>query len=145
MLKWPAEDPHPYRAFRLLRNCQKLKSLSVEIPFTQRPGFAALREVRGLERVIIRHPQDQRGATEHVQPYLNYHRYLSWSDKIQALRKDCRCPDAMDLRAAMCRPRLEQRKPKADATDLFQNDPLELCQNQGARLTRAQAAKLRRG
>ncbi|KAA6414623.1 MAG: hypothetical protein FRX48_01373 [Lasallia pustulata] len=142
MLRWQAEDPNPKRAFRLLHNCQKLRNLYLKIPSNQPPGFAALREVRGLECVMICHDSSEAEVLEHIRPYLSSQNYGVQCDRvhfeqIQALMDDCRCPDANDLRAAMCRPRLEQRKPRADTVDLFRKDRLKLWRNEGDKLAEA--------
>ena len=48
------EGPNAKEAFRLLKTCRRLRRLQFSLPCSMPPGYAALREVRGLEEVIIR-------------------------------------------------------------------------------------------
>lgn len=58
------------KAFRLLKTCSKLKTLQFTVPCSHAPGYAALREVRGLETVKVlglvhfrRHPHRRPRST----------------------------------------------------------------------------------
>ena len=58
---WSGLDPK--RAFRLLKTCQGLKSLKINMNGEALQGFAALREVRGLENVTV--SRETNALTQH--------------------------------------------------------------------------------
>ena len=51
--KWVGNDPKA--AFRLLKTCSRLKSIMFNLCYYEPKGYAALKEVRGVEEVKIQH------------------------------------------------------------------------------------------
>ena len=96
--------PYAKDAFRLLKTCKRLKSVQFTIPCCDPPGYAAVREIRGLEQAMV----------------LERRHYGKWpSDKNWTAAADYRCQcestqgkssldDVPELERAMMRPRLKR-------------------------------------
>jgi len=110
------QGPHAKEAFRLLKTCKRLKEAHFTVPCSIPPGYAALREVRGLEKVKAR-------AMIHFQrDHLNrplgcfgdYYCHCACSSRHEP------GSNLEELEAAMMRPRLPQFGPDPSETlDLF--------------------------
>ena len=98
--------PDAKEAFRLLKTCSNLKSITLTMPCVQAVGYYALREVRGLKSVnvcaVIHHLKGQNSSTSS--------RYVNERSR----GYQCRCLDydnnlwslsVTDLEQAMLRPR----------------------------------------
>ena len=97
--------PYAKEAFRLLKTCRRLKSVQFTIPCCEPPGYAAMREIRGLEqaRVLERRHYGERACIH---------------SRIAAADYRCHCryrtqgegplDDVPELERAMMRPRLRQ-------------------------------------
>ena len=95
--------PYAKEAFRLLKTCGRLKSVQFTLPCGEPPGYAAMREIRGLEQALVveRH---------HYEPGWNTYTFMAPADY------RCRCrpgeqgkgplDDVLELERAMMRPRL---------------------------------------
>ena len=86
---------------------------------SQLPGYAALREIRGLECVVVRH----------MTPFDRLLR-----DNCRNTKEGCPCSEAESLRIDMSRPRLKQYRTKPDTIDLFNRDRPKCWKNEGDKL-----------
>ena len=96
--------PYAKEAFRLLKTCRRLKTVQFTIPCCEPPGYAAVREIRGLEQAMV---LERRHYGERTSDH-------GW---IAAADYRCRCErtqgkgpldDAPELERAMMRPRLKR-------------------------------------
>lgn len=99
--------PRSKDAFRLLKTCRGLKSLQFTVPCSHPPGYAALREVRGLGTVQVR-------ALIHFVPYCHSHEHVHPVSFSHSGDYYCHCKCRKDgdpkssiqeLETAMMRPR----------------------------------------
>lgn len=99
--------PYAKEAFRLLKTCSRLKSVQFTVPCGEPPGYAAVREIRGLEQALV-------VERYHYGAQLRDHYSL-----MAAANYRCHCPyrtqdkegpldDVPELEQAMMRPRLKQ-------------------------------------
>ena len=91
-------------AFRILKTCRRLKSLHFTAPCNEPPGYAAIREIRGLEeaKAIVRiHYLTHR----HGRTYNSYYACLCDTPYHQGYGS---LDDLPELERAMMRPRLKQ-------------------------------------
>ena len=95
--------PYAKDAFRLLKTCSRLKSVQFTVPCGEPPGYAAVREIRGLEQALV----------------VERRHYGSQYIYMAAANYRCQCPypmrdeerpldDVLELERAMMRPRLKQ-------------------------------------
>ena len=96
--------PYAKEAFRLLKTCRRLKSVQFTIPCGEPPGYAAVREIRGLEQALV------------VERHHYGSRFWAHYTLMAAADYSCLCPpgqqrkgpldDVPELERAMMRPRL---------------------------------------
>ena len=53
MIAFDWRGAYAKEAFRLLKTCRMLRTISLTLPCSKPPGYAAIREIRGLERVSV--------------------------------------------------------------------------------------------
>ena len=109
--------PYAKDAFRLLKTCRRLKSVQFTLPCCEPPGYAAVREIRGLEQARVLERR-------------HYGTWMCGSGRIAATDYNCRCryytqgegplDDVQELERAMMRPRLKRYAGDPDERlDLF--------------------------
>ena len=103
VFRWESDDPKA--AFRLLKTCSRLKSIDFNLCYFQPNGLAALREVRGLEKVEIYHRQ------------LALYKFMGVLNPYYVGKMHLAIAQLSELKEAMMRPRLKQYEPKE--IDLF--------------------------
>ena len=109
-------------AFTLLKTCQKLETVQFVVPCSRPPGYAALCEVRGLQKA------EAKALVHYGMPF-----FVHDQDKCKdnyLCHCHCQGPhtprsNLRELEEAMMRPRLSQPKPNSEEAADFLNDGRE--------------------
>ena len=109
--------PFAKEAFRLLKTCRRLRSVQFTIPCGEPPGYGAVREIRGLEQVLVI-------KRIHYSTMVAGHCRLASEDYVCKCRRNplVKGPldDVQELERAMMRPRLKQyAKDPSEEFNLF--------------------------
>ena len=117
MIVFVWRGPYAKEAFRLLKTCRRLKSVRFRMPCSEPPGYAAVREIRGLQQALVTH---------------RLHYGIRRNDRHRLASENYRClchrgeqrkgplDDVQELERAMMRPRLKQyAEDPSEEFDLF--------------------------
>ncbi len=109
--------PYAKEAFRLLKACRRLKSVQFTIPCGEPPGYAALREIRGLDQALVLN-RHHYGITEEDYAMLRSENYYCL--RHHGGQRKGPLDDVQELERAMMRPRLRQyAEDPSEKLDLF--------------------------